>query len=378
MAIGNAGRLLQLVNRLRRVAPSAARVTSSATRSASGAAKVTGGATKAASTAKQAQNADLLQRLSQTGMRNGKFNGVAAVGDTFKGLGTLATRVAPVTLAAGIPIGGTVAAGVAAKDILGPSVGNAMSGDGFIVGADGVARESIADGRLTIRDGQDVLTKFGLADQIRARLGLGPTKSKIVEAGQAQKNTQFQQLSDAQYLKTEASDGFQLQAGFLDRKPGETQAEYESRISPEVARLKRFKQATGNPDIAGKLTGNETVAQMNQMASRAADERFDSPLQIALRNEAARIAQDKRASDQMALANKQSDYQFRISQARMDHNAEQAEKTRQQTLQFKIFDRQDARAERADRADLRDRQDRRAAIASMTKGLAQLGYAFAM
>ena len=369
MAVGQAGRLLQLVNRLRRVAQPAARVTSSATRATGAGAKVTGAATKGAqATAAATKTTPLIPR-----------NPLVGYAQVAKGLGKMATSpVGAYIGTGGLILGGGGLAIKGGTDVFGPSVASAMKGDGFVVGADGTARDAIADGSLTIRNGQDTLTQFDLASQVRAKFGLGPTKAQVVERGQQLLNTQFGQLTDAQYLKNNTTDGFQLQAGFLQRKPGETQAQYEGRLAPEVARLKRFKTAQGNPDLAGKLTGNETIAQMDQMASRAADQRFDSPLQIALRNEAAQLRQEQQRIDQMALTNKQTDYQFRIQQARLDHESKNAERNRQQTLQFKIFDRQDARAERAERSELRDRQDRRAAIASMTKGLAQLGYAFAM
>ena len=87
---------------------------------------------------------------------------------------------------------------------------------------------------------------------------------------------------------------------------------------------------------------------------------------------------EQRQLDQQDYQNKLADYNFRLSEARLTEQSRQAEAQRQQTLQFKIMDRQDARMDRADRLAAADRADRRAAIASMVKGLSQLGYAFSL
>ena len=114
--------------------------------------------------------------------------------------------------------------------------------------------------------------------------------------------------------------------------------------------------------INGIVSNKDPFSQRNQ--ARKSEER-------ALRLE-------QRQLDQQDFQNKLADYNFRLSEARLTEQSRQAEAQRQQTLQFKIMDRQDARMDRADRLAAADRADIRAAISSMVKGLSQLGYAFSL
>ena len=348
MAVGGAARLLSLLGRLKPAASAASKAASK-----SGAAK----------------------GLGNIGMRGGKFSATAAVGDTYRGLGQLTARVAPVAIAAGAPVVGAGLAVKGASDVLGPNVANAIDGKGFVIGDETAGVKAVTSGNYD--SDRDQLSGFGLADQVRAGLGLGPSKSDVISQAQTELNRQFQQTGSANFLR-EGGNGFQLTDGFLDRRAGETAQEYENRLKPEVDRLKAFKVAAGNPDIQTPLTGYESVADLTRLTKTAADARFDSPLQVAIRAQEQQTQLMRQQLAQTAYQNKLADHNFALSNARLDFQQEQAEKNRQQTLQFKLFDRQDARADRAEREAVRDRADRRAAISSMVKGLSQLGYAFAL
>lgn len=315
------------------------------------------------------------QGLGNLGMRNGKFNATAAVGDTYRGLGQLTARVAPVAIAAGAPVLGAGLFVKGASDVLGPNVANAIDGKGFVIGDETAGVRAVTSGNYDAD--RDQLSGFGLADQVRAGLNLGPSKSDVISEAKDELNRQFQQTGSANFLR-EGGNGFKLASGFLERRAGETAQEYENRLAPEVERLKAFKVAAGNPDIQTPLTGYESVADLNRLTKTAADARPDSPLQIAIRAQEQQQQLMRQQLAQTAYQNKVADYNFQLNNARLDFQAEQAAKDRQQTLQFKLFDRQDARADRAEREAVRDRADRRAAISSMVKGLSQLGYAFSL
>ena len=359
MAVGQAGRLLQLVNRLRQLAPSAARVTSSATRATGGAARVTGGATKVADAAKK--TVPLIPR-----------NPLVGYGNVAKGLGQLATS----PLGAYVGTGGLIlGAGTLGTAMVTPAIKGAIQGEDSPTTLTNRASEAIRPGGAYNQD-TDRLTGFGLLDQLRASTGLGPRKADLEAAARTKLNTKFKESGVALDI-ARGGGAYKMPTGLLDRKEGETQTEYEARLQPELKRLNAFRTAAGRSDMGG-LTGSETLEDLTRLtgdADRAKPTSAESILERELRRQS-QLDQERLA--QQAYQNKLTDYQFTLSQARMDHQEKQAAADRQQTLQFKLMDRQDARADRAEREAVRDRQDRRAAIASMTKGLAQLGYAFAM
>ena len=363
MAVGQAGRLLQLVNRLRRVAPSAARVTSSATRGASGAAKVTSGATKATQTANTATKAAA------------GYNPLQAAFAPFKGVGQLATSKPAQTLyAAGGLVGLGTAGTVAVENKLNnnsiTSLSNRAKGE--------VANWDTRTGGLEKSDWGDSLLN----------LLTGTDPQKLLEATRTERNTQFNELEGMQSALEKLNsgvlkDGFTLGNSVKVGKDGrlvlsDTMSAKDGslRVASELARLEKY-QALKAKGVTG-LTGSDSIAQMEATAEawRKAQPTSIESQYLAQQQRQNRLDQERLA--QQTYQNKLADYQFTLSQARMDHQEKQAAADRQQTLQFKLMDRQDARADRAEREAVRDRQDRRAAIASMTKGLAQLGYAFAM
>ena len=359
MAVGQAGRLLQLVNRLRQLAPSAARVTSSATRATGGAARVTGGATKVADAA--TKTAPLIPR-----------NPLVGYGNVAKGLGKMATSpVGAYIGTGGLLLGG----GTLGTAMVTPAIKGAIQGEDSPTTLTNRASEAIRPGGAYNQD-TDRLTGFGMLDQLRAATGLGPRKADLEATARTKLDTKFKESGIALDI-ARGGGAYKMPTGLLDRKDGETQAEFEARLKPELERLNAFRTAAGRSDMGG-LTGSETLEDLTRLTGDA-DRAKPTSAESILERELKRQSQlDGERLAQQAYQNKLADYQFTLSQARMDHQEKQAAADRQQTLQFKLMDRQDARADRAEREAVRDRQDRRAAIASMTKGLAQLGYAFAM
>ena len=373
MAVGQAGRLLQLVNRLRRVAPSAARVTSSATRGASGAAKVTGGATKAAQTANTVNK----------GGRGGLLT-PGRVGGFVKGTAQLVAPEIPGLVALGAF--GTAGYGLtqAARGALDGSYGdspdltstNPMSARSRLEAGDiefdaktgQVKGQNVFDHLTNLVTGTSQEDIKGAGTKIRQEGFYNANQTNIDKLLAASKNSGF--IIDPGLRITPGKDG---ETAYIDNNQNiKTQQEL---LAEEVRRLNNFEafKADGAP-----VTGNMSNVQLNQTKTEFDRAKPTSQESIIARQIQRQTQLDAERLAQQTYQNKLADYQFTLSQARMDHQEKTAAADRQQTLQFKLMDRQDARADRAERSELRDRQDRRAAIASMTKGLAQLGYAFAM
>ena len=192
-----------------------------------------------------------------------------------------------------------------------------------------------------------ILDSTTLDEQLTAALG----KHHLSTAGLKLRDTESKEQYGARLLGIQNSlDAYNTAAEVLDP------ADMARLVDSTTGELKSASV------INGIVSNKDPFSQRNQ--ARKSEER-------ALRLE-------QRQLDQQDFQNKLADYNFRLSEARLTEQSRQAEAQRQQTLQFKIMDRQDARMDRADRLAAADRADRRAAISSMVKGLSQLGYAFSL
>lgn len=291
-----------------------------------------------------------------------------------KGAGSIIGRELPgLTVLGGIGAGG---AGLytAAESRLNPNSSNTLSNR-----AKGeVANWNTETGTIEKNDwGDDLLN-----------LLTGTNRTQLEEATRKERNKQFNQKADVKIalekLNAAArSDGFTIGNGVTVGKDGRVvlsdnmdSAEQGLRVQSELERLQTLQDLKAE-GVEG-LGGSDSVSTMERKATawrKAQPTSVESQLARSLERQA--YTDEMNRLDRLHR-DKVLQYDREYNMGLMNHQAEQAHKDRQQTLQFKLMDRQDARLDRADRVAREDRADRRAAIASMVKGLSQLGYAFAL
>ena len=213
----------------------------------------------------------------------------------------------------------------------------------------------------------------------------GTDRTKLEDATRKKRNAEFNKTyaDDLLRLQQGLKDEFKLGSGVKINENGElvlsdtlTSQQGGKRINSELDRLNVYEDLKGK-GVTG-LSGSQTISQMNATAEAWRKEQPTSLEQQLIRAEQDRLRQYEQTRLDRLYQDKMADYRFQLENTRYEHQREEAHKDRQQTLQFKLMDRQDARLDRADRVAREDRADKRAAISSMVKGLSQLGYAFAL